>query len=115
MLDLRYIIVDLFGMKRPNKAIICSTPWTISYHRDLGSPEAGITYLLEHKIKICSRMPEQAIKATLLHELLHALSWTFGFHPDPEELEESVVSLFSAPLLQLLQENDKIRTYLFEG
>lgn len=97
-------------MRRPKKVIIAHTPWKIVYDPEL--LDAGLCWHTSHEIHVCSSMPEQGIRSALLHELLHAVAWTYGFHPDMDDLEESVVSLFSVPVLTLLQENATLRQYL---
>lgn len=100
--------------KRPTTVKIGPCNWPITYVKQIGNNEAGITYQLEHRIEICSNMPEDGIKATLIHEILHAIAWTYGFHLPNRNQEEAAVSLFAVPLLTFLRENTKIVQYLSE-
>ena len=77
----------------------------------------GLTHKERHEIHIESTMPEHAIKATLFHEVFHAIAWVYGFNPptkNPYDMEEAIVCLFSNPLLTVLLENDTLRRYLLD-
>ncbi len=101
-------------MRRPRTVKIGSTRWKILYPRTIEGA-VGLTFGSKHEIHVLSGLPEQEMRATLLHELLHAIAWAYGFHPDKSELEESVVSLFSTPLLTILQENATLARYLCDS
>lgn len=101
---------------RPTEIKIGLSPWKIFYESEeyLGgeAEQVGLTRPAEHCIYVYGLMPEQSVRTTLLHEILHAIAWTYGFHPGGKDIEEAVVSLFAAPLLTILQENDTVRAYL---
>lgn len=102
--------------ERPVEIKIGLSIWEILYESDeyLGGDDehVGLTRPTEHRIYVLGLMPEQSVRTTLLHEILHAIAWTYGFYPGGKDIEEAVVSLFAAPLLTILQENDKVRAYL---
>lgn len=101
--------------KRPASVKVGPTRWKIRYVLDVdGEGSVGITLPPKHEVRVFSKMPEQSIRATLLHELMHVIAWTYGFHPGKSDLEESVISLFSVPLLTTLQDNAKVAAYLLE-
>jgi hypothetical protein len=100
---------------RPRTVKVGPTKWKIRYLTKLDSDEVvGLTLAAKHEVQIYSKMPEPSIRATLLHELLHVIAWTYGFHMPKGDTEEAVVSLFSVPLLTLLQDNARVTEYLLE-
>lgn len=101
--------------KRPVSVKVGPTRWKIRYRVHLDADDVvGYTDPAKHEVQIYSKMPEQSVRATLLHELLHVIAWTYGFNPPKGDSEEAVVSLFSVPLLTLLQDNAKVAAYLLE-
>lgn len=97
-------------MDRPTSIKIGPSEWTIKYKKSLGEV-VGLTKPHKHEILI-EIHPEQSMRATLIHEILHAICWTYGFYPDMDELEEAVVSVLAVPLLLLIQDNPDLVAYL---
>lgn len=101
--------------KRPTSVKVGPTRWKIRYVVDVdGEGSVGITAPNKHEIRIYTKMPEPSVRSTLLHEILHVIAWTYGFHPPKSNPEEAVVSLFTVPLLTTLQNNGKVTAYLLE-
>lgn len=98
-------------MKPPSSVKVGPLVWKILYKRGL-KDAVGETHLRRQVICIEKGVPDSSIKVTLLHEIFHAIAWTYGFHPDKKDLEESVVSLFSAAILGVFQDNPEVLAYL---
>ena len=71
-------------------------------------------------IRIDGTLDEANVKASLIHELLHAVLWwqecpfaTANSKLDDEELEELAVKSVAIPLLTVLRANPELREYLF--
>lgn len=100
-------------MTRPTSIKIGLAEWTITYGKKTAKgEEVGLTSPAKHTIWVYGGMHEQSIRTTLLHGVMHAIAWTYGFYPGGKDIEEAVVSMFAAPLLTVLQENATLREYL---
>ena len=91
--------------------------WSIKFFsRDIKADDGdrvhGLTYIDERLIKIDMRQSKQCTRETLMHELLHAC---FDDFMTDDELEESIVRHISPKLMDLLDNNDNVRDYLFPG
>lgn len=75
----------------------------------------GETHFDTFAILIDDSRPLSAMQNTLLHELLHCLSWTYNI-PTPvvegQDEEEEYVSRMDAPLLLLIKDNPEIFSWL---
>lgn len=78
----------------------------------------GYTQDKDAQITIDAEMPETLKRVTLLHELLHAIRFTFAgsFKPakgtEYEEWEHYWIGLYEEPLVMLLRDNPELAEYL---
>lgn len=117
---------------RPDKIKIGPFTWDIDYkaegklkdiHRAGGEDMMGCTFPDKLLILIgVDERPEQAIKDTFLHELLHAIIFTFSikvpFSMDEKEefeREEVLVSQLSSGLLDTMQTNTHLMDWLLRS
>ena len=98
--------------KLPSELKIGPITWKITYGKT-GKDAVGLTHSHKNEIIIFHKLNEEQKKVTLLHEILHAIAYTYGFYPDKKNLEESVVSIFTVPLLSVFIENPELKKYLF--
>jgi len=101
----------------PNKIEIGSLEWKIDWNADLRSNVLGVCDSKIFTIKISKKSPTVKIKkSTLLHEILHAIYFTYGFTPcqkDSHDHEEEVVSFLSSALFDVLSQNPALHYYIF--
>lgn len=94
---------------RFKKAILHPTDYAIFYSEHL--EEDGHTDTSKRNIVIKESGNEQYDKATLLHELLHAILHEINYFTNDEQ-EEDFVRRLEPRLLALLQDNPAIFKYL---
>lgn len=99
--------------KPPSVIKIGPITWKVKYGKT-GNDAVGLTHTHKNEIIIFHKLNEEQKKVTLLHEILHAIAYTYGFYPDKKNLEESIVSIFTVPLLMVFSENPKLKRYLFD-
>jgi hypothetical protein len=108
----------LTKFKKPIKFILASVEWTIEWDAKLKSGTLGLCDSETYSIKISKSIErEDARRSTLLHELMHAIYFTYGFKPsqkDSHDHEEEVVSLLSSALFDVLFCNANLTSYLFD-
>ena len=63
-------------------------------------------------ISIDEGLSIEARKATIVHELLHAIFDAYGIDNVVGELDEALVSMLELPLLQLIRDNPRLLAYL---
>jgi hypothetical protein len=102
--------------KRPEKIIIASLEWRIDYNAKLGASVLGMCDAAKYLIQI-SKTPdiEDVRRATLLHEVLHAIWFTYGFKPtadEKHEVEEEIVSFVSSALFDVFACNPDLAAYI---
>lgn len=110
-------------MKLPRNVKLGTQVWEIKATKrkdvpDLNEGWYGYTQDKEGVIVIDVDMPEKLQRVTLLHELLHAIRFTFGgsYKPDKkteyEDWEHYWIGLYEEPLLMLLRDNPELVEYL---
>ena len=68
----------------------------------------GMCYNVELRIKLCSTLPEQALRSTLLHEVIEALDSQLILH-----LPHDTIQRLEAGLNQVMVDNpDLLKMYL---
>jgi hypothetical protein len=78
----------------------------------------GFTNDRDASITIDSEMPNSVKRVTLLHEILHAIRFTFGGSYSPskgttyEEWEHYFIGLYEEPMTMVLRENPELVKYL---
>lgn len=63
-------------------------------------------------ISLDESLSPEALKTTLVHELLHAMFDAYGTDELLTEIDEALVSLMEMPLLALLRSNPELVAYL---
>lgn len=99
-------------MGRPDSVKIGPQTFSIVYKK-LAPTAAGFCHPVPQKIEVSTRQPEDGIKATIMHEVIHAILWVYVL-PDgePEDREEKLTRALAAPLMSVLQENPDLVAYL---
>lgn len=102
---------------KPDKIIISSLEWSIEWNAKLKSDTLGLCDAALYTIKISNALEaEDAIRSTLLHEIMHAIYFTYGFRPsqkDSHDHEEEVVAFLSSALFDTLLRNPAVLSYIF--
>lgn len=95
--------------------IVWSQADLMKFCRSDGQDRFGQTHLDTHDIYIDDSRPLVALQNTLMHEILHALNWTYNI-PTPanegEDAEEQFVCRMDTPLLLLLKDNPEVFAWL---
>lgn len=110
-------------MNRPTQVRIGPFTWSIEYSDEAlaamddidGKQRLGVT--CERPLRIVvgvAGRPEQAIRETVVHELLHAVNLTFAVRVPEygDDKEEEMVATLATPLLGLLQDNPGLVAWL---
>lgn len=110
---------------RPGDVRIGPFTWTLHYDDETlidaqdtdGQGRFGMTAPRTHRITVAvASRPEQAIRETVVHEVLHAINVTYSLkvpeHGDPGEKEEQAVATLATPLLEVLQRNPLLLRWL---
>lgn len=86
----------------PNRVKVGDSVYSISYVDKIDKDDTlfGICHLWKKKIKICKRQPLDQIHSTLLHEILHAVAFEFGF-----KLKERKVRQLEGGLVKMFRKN----------
>ena len=111
--------------ERPTDVRIGPFTWTIHVDDEMilaaedaaGEGRFGITAPRTHRILVATASrPEQAIRETVVHELLHAINVTYSIkvpeYGDQGEKEETAVATLATPLLEVLQRNPMLLRWL---
>lgn len=105
----------------PSKIKIGSQIWEVSEQSRKHSADPshyGFTADKDLSIIIDKEMPQSLKRTTLLHEILHAIRFTFGGSYAPAEdtsyleWEHYWIGLYEEPLLQILRDNPDLVAYL---
>lgn len=72
----------------------------------------GLTFASQLEILVDPDRPEQGIRDTLLHEVLHAVIWTAGIDLGDDDEEEIIVGQLSTAILDVLRRNKALVRYL---
>jgi len=101
-------------MRRPTRVEIASIEWKIVYSNK-GS-DLGNCVHKDQTIIIRSSLPKATMRHVLLHEILHAIWYSYGVNPDldPGEVEESIINILSGPLVEVMNNNPQVVKFLFE-
>lgn len=80
-----------------------------------GEPSLGVTYYRTCHIYIDKTMQPALIRSTVIHELVHAFTFTYGVHLEADEKsEEPVADFFGAFGDEIIATADKIMKGVFE-
>ncbi len=98
----------------PEKIKIAGTDWTIE-SKPMDSMEKyhgtfGLTYSMQSKIIIVITGNNHADVDTLLHEIFHAIFFTYGIQEDDDE--ERTVAALGTAWVQVLRDNPELRKYI---
>jgi len=110
-------------LKLPKQVIIGQQVWAIREQKrkdetSIQDGHYGYTQSKDAQITIDAEMPEALKRVTLVHELLHAIRFTFGgsFKParstEYEEWEHYWIGVYEEPLVMLLRDNPELAAYL---
>lgn len=107
--------------KLPSSVRIGSQVWSVSEVKRKNQPDGehyGFTNDKDASITIDSELPLGLKRVTLLHEILHAIRFTFGgsFSPSKntsfEEWEHYWIGLYEEPLVMVLRDNPELVEFL---
>lgn len=75
----------------------------------------GACWLHSQEIWISSALNEESKRHVFLHEIFHAIWYSYGFNPKlvKKTYEEDTVCLITPAFLQVMDDNPKVRDYLF--
>lgn len=108
----------------PKQIKIGSHNWSVTEVKRKNQPDDehyGFTSSKDGSITIDSDMPESIKRVTLLHEILHAIRFTFGGSYTPpkattyEEWEHYFIGLYEEPLSLIIRENPELMEYLLSN
>lgn len=104
---------------KPVNITIASVEWTIDWESKLKSGTLGLCDAASYTIKISALLEkEDARRSTLLHEIIHAIYFTYGYRPsqkDAHDHEEEIVAFLSSALFDIMIKNSEVFTYIFAG
>lgn len=106
-------------MDKPDKLIrVGSLDWEIdwdcdlSYHENMGECHYG-----ERLIRIDRNLEGRDERQALLHEICHAIAWSYTItlprSKKSSKVEESIISQFVGPFLDVMESNPDVAEYLF--
>lgn len=76
----------------------------------------GVTYYQELSVYLDKSMPKELYRQTVVHELIHAFTFSFGVHLFANErTEESVCDFMGAHLDEICSATNKIMNFCFKG
>ena len=93
--------------------VIGSLYWKIFWDKDIVDA-IGLCHFDTQEIWIQRDLNPISQKHVFLHELLHAIWYSYNLTPRKSELEEDIVSVMTVALLQVLKDNNKVASYLAE-
>jgi len=99
--------------KRPESVRVADVQYAIIYTKkdyDLGDDAYGIILHEKCLIKILKTCPEDIVKHTVWHEVLHAIYYWYDIQD--EDTEERVVSKVALGTYRTLLENPELMEYL---
>jgi len=106
--------------KMPRSFQYYSMRWTINPDHKL-IDEMGLTERDHAHISITNdpRIPDEMLRETLLHELLHVvldntLPLSAGLNNNAEDIEENLIRVVSPRLFHLFNENPELLHYIFK-
>jgi hypothetical protein len=108
-------------MPLPASVKIGSHHWSVTEVKRKNQPDGehyGFTNDKDASITIDSEMPESIKRVTLVHEILHAIRFTFGGSYSPskgttyEEWEHYFIGLYEEPMTMVLRDNPELVKYL---
>lgn len=96
---------------------IASVLWEIDWNCDMKKGFLGYCDCEKYTIRISSSIKKEDIRrSVLLHEISHAIWFSFGFSPtkaDAYESEEEIVSFFSTAYYDTFVNNLNVAGYVF--
>jgi hypothetical protein len=108
-------------MTLPTSIKIGTHNWSVTEVKRKNQPDGehyGFTNDKDASITIDSEMPESIKRVTLVHEILHAIRFTFGGSYSPskgttyEEWEHYFIGLYEEPMTMVLRDNPELVKYL---
>lgn len=109
------------GARRPRKIQLGPLKWKVRFVDarwvDADGDEAvGYCDCVHLEIVVASRRPAAAIRQTFVHELIHALAYSYGLivpkRGDDDEREEAVCVSWAVPWWQFMEHNPKTVSWL---
>lgn len=109
--------------KLPTSVKIGSHNWTITEIKRKNQPDGdhyGFTNDKDASITIDSEMPDSVKRVTILHEIMHAIRFTFGGSYTPpkstsyEDMEHYFIGLYEEPMTMVLRDNPELVAYLLD-
>lgn len=110
-------------MKLPTSIKIGSHNWSVTEIKRKNQPDGesyGYTNDKDASITIDSEMPTSVKRVTLVHEIMHAIRFTFGGSYQPpkttsfEDMEHYFIGLYEEPLTLVLRDNPALVAYLLQ-
>ena len=110
-------------MTLPTHVKIGTHNWTITEVKRKNQPDGehyGFTNDKDASITIDSEMPTSIKRVTLVHEILHAIRFTFGGSYSPskgttyDDWEHYFIGLYEEPLTMVLRDNPELMAYLLQ-
>ncbi len=92
---------------------ICGLKWDISFpqQEELSNDNwelCGLTQKVQLKIFICKDLNSDLVYRTIIHELVHAYIWSYGFGDNKDFSEENVANFVEVHARSLLNDADKV-------
>lgn len=107
----------MYEIETPSEIYIGSLRWSIDWNAKLKSGTLGLCESSDFEIKISKHLKsDDSKRSTLLHEIIHAIYFTYGFKPsqkDAHEHEEEVVAFVSSALYDTLVRNPSVAYFIF--
>lgn len=100
--------------KLPDKIKVAGTDWTIECQGmdklERYNGTFGLTYNMRSLIIVVITGNKQADLDTLIHEIFHAIFFTYGIEEDDNE--ERTVAALGTAWVQVLRDNPELRKYI---
>ena len=107
-------------LQNPSELRIGPLVWTIVFTTEDALEEDCVGWLdaVNLRILLNKDRPPTALRETLIHEILHAIFFSYGIEVhvkgDSSEREEFVVNALGLPIYQVLLDNREILNWILE-
>lgn len=75
----------------------------------------GVTYFQEQEIYLDEELSVELFRQTVIHELVHAFLFSFGYHLECDMVEEAVCDFAGSHLDKIYKTANKIVSHFFKG
>lgn len=108
-------------MRKPRSVVVGQMRFKIIWNKDPSVMKKnkclGMCNFTSYEIWIAADLTEESKRHVFLHEIFHAIWYSYGFNPRMirKSIEEDIVCLFTPTFLQVMDDNPDVTQYLFGG